>query len=101
MARLLVKIVMIDQFCAPLLGILIPNLIAITYLLLSLDLHPLKHLDASDKFNRLVQRNRKQLIFKWLIGIIPSNAVHEFVVCILLLRDADGHVGQALFASTI
>lgn len=49
-ARLLIEIVVVDQLGAPLLGVFVPNLISITYLLLTLELNPLKHFNASDKF---------------------------------------------------
>lgn len=53
MTSLLVEIMVIDEFGAPLFGVFVPDLISITYLFLTLDLDPLQHLDASDKFDCL------------------------------------------------
>lgn len=85
MALLLIEDAMVDDLGAPLLGVLIPNLLALTNLLLLLDLDPLKHFDAPYNSERLLHGNSKVDILHRAVGIILSNAVNEFEVSAMLL----------------
>ena len=69
MSSLLIKILMVNLVCPPLLSVLIPGSIAVTVLLFSLDLNPLEHFDPPHESDALVNRHRKMPIFDRCISV--------------------------------
>jgi hypothetical protein len=99
MARLLVKVMVINELCAPLLIVLIPDLVAVTDLLLALHLNPLEHLNASHQSNRLLKMYSKLLVLYGLFCAVSSNTMDKFKVRQMFKGVVDGHVHDA-FSTT-